>query len=554
MNGMRLTTRWLGSPLFIVRTTLLLVAAGWVMQPAVAQLAPPPAVMVDDPIPRRTEGVGPFKRLILRGAYMIDGTGAPARGPIDLVVEGDRIKEIKLVGAPGRIDAKLRPEKGDHEIDLSGFYIMPGFINTHVHTLSLNHLQKTPTDYILKLWLINGITSVRDLGQTFHQPDWLLDIKRRSERNEIAAPRIDVYPFFANVPHPFSSVEEAKARIRDFKKQGVDGVKFLSTPTSLTVAGIEEARRVGLHTTIHNDQLQVSEGNAVFLAEHGLQGMEHWYGLPESMFEDRSIQHYSNNYIYDDEQDRFGEAGTLWAQAAAPGSKKWEEVMDTLLKRQFIITPTFVPYLASRDLWRVIRAPWQDEYALPALWDYWRPNPLNHGSFWFDWTTEREMAWRENYRIWMQFINEYKNRGGLVPAGDDAGFLYNLPGFGFIQELELLREAGFTPLEVIRAATQSGARALGHEDQVGMLKLGMKADIIALKGNPLANLKLLYPTGTIRLNPETRRTEQVGGIDYIIKDGIVYDGQQLRDEVKAMVAKQKAERHIGPGVMPVAQE
>jgi hypothetical protein len=74
------------------------------------------------------------------------------------------------------------------------------------HTLSLNHLQKTPTDYILKLWLINGITSVRDLGQTFHQPGWLLDIKRRSERNEIAAPRIDVYPFFANLPHPFSTV------------------------------------------------------------------------------------------------------------------------------------------------------------------------------------------------------------------------------------------------------------------------------------------------------------------------------------------------------------
>jgi hypothetical protein len=184
--------------------------------------------------------------------------------------------------APGRIDANLRPEKGDHEIDMSGYYIMPGFINTHVHTLSLNHLQKTPTDYILKLWLINGITSVRDLGQTFHQPGWLLDIKRRSERNEIAGPRIDVYPFFANLPHPFSTVEEAKARIRDFKKQGVDGVKFLGTPTSLTVAGIEEARRVGLRTTIHNDHLQVSEGNAVFLAERGLQGMEHWYGLAES--------------------------------------------------------------------------------------------------------------------------------------------------------------------------------------------------------------------------------------------------------------------------------
>jgi hypothetical protein len=263
--------------------------------------------------------------------------------------------------------------------------------------------------------------------------------------------------------------------------------------------------------------------------------MEHWYGLPEAMFTDRALQDYSANYIYDNEQDRFGEAGRLWKQAAAPGSAKWESVMDTLLARNFIISPTFVPYLASRDLWRMIRMPWQEEYALPALWDFWRPNPLNHGSFWFDWTTENEVAWRENFAIWMKFVNEYKNKGGVVPVGDDAGYLYNLPGFGFVQELELFREAGFSPLEVIRAATQSGARALGHEDELGTIALGKKADIIAVKGNPLANLKLLYPTGTIHLNDKTGKIDTVGGIDWIIKDGIVYDGKTLRDEVKAIV-------------------
>src|SRR5579862_9748585 len=147
MNGTKSPRRSLRASL----CTTLLLAAGWITQPALAQLQPPPSPMVDDPIPQRSEGTGPFKRLILRGAYMIDGTGAPARGPIDLVVERDRITEIKLVGAPGRIEANLRPEKGDHEIDMSGYYIMPGFIDTHVHTLSLNHLQKTPTDYILKL-------------------------------------------------------------------------------------------------------------------------------------------------------------------------------------------------------------------------------------------------------------------------------------------------------------------------------------------------------------------------------------------------------------------
>jgi hypothetical protein len=80
-----------------------------------------------------------------------------------------------------------------------------------------------------------------------------------------------------------------------------------------------------------------------------------------------------------------------------------------------------------------------------------------------------------NRRLAASFFRHPGCHIGWTTTGGDAGFLYNLPGFGFIQELELLREAGFTPLEVIRAATQSGARALGHEDQVGTLKLGMKA-------------------------------------------------------------------------------
>jgi hypothetical protein len=275
---------------------------------------------------------------------------------------------------------------------------------------------------------------------------------------------------------------------------------------------------------MHHDQLAVSDTNVLDTSAAGLQSMEHWYGLPEAMFTDRALQDYSPRYIYDNEQDRFGEAGRLWNQAAPPGSAKWEEVMNTLLDRHFALSPTFVPYLASRDLWRMIRMPWQEEYVLPALWDFWRPNPLNHGPFWFDWTTEDEVAWRENFSIWMKFVNEYKNKGGLVSVGDDAGFLYNLPGFGFVQEMELLREAGFSSLEVIRAAKQSGARVPGHDDQVGTIKPGMKADFIAVKGNPLANLKLLYPTGTIRMNSETGKVDRVGGINWIIKDGIVFEG------------------------------
>ncbi len=154
----------------------------------------------------------------------------------------------------------------------------------------------------------------------------------------------------------------------------------------------------------------------------------------------------------------------------------------------------------------------------------------------------------------MQFVNEYKNKGGMVTAGDDAGYIYNLYGFGYIQELELLREAGFSPLEVIHAATQQGARLLGHEDQIGTIRVGRKADLVVVKGNPLANLKLLFPTGTLHLNDATGKTERIGGIAYTIKDGIVYDDKVLRQEIRDMVNKSKAERGLPQGAMPIEAE
>ena len=80
------------------------------------------------------EGEGPFDRLVIRGATLIDGTGAPPRGPVDIVIEGNRIVEVESVGAPHtEIDAEERPEGGTREIDASGAYVLPGFVNNHVH-------------------------------------------------------------------------------------------------------------------------------------------------------------------------------------------------------------------------------------------------------------------------------------------------------------------------------------------------------------------------------------------------------------------------------------
>jgi imidazolonepropionase-like amidohydrolase len=171
---------------------------------------------------------------------------------------------------------------------------------------------------------------------------------------------------------------------------------------------------------------------------------------------------------------------------------------------------------------------------------------VNHGSYYYDWTTHDEVAWRNFYQVWFRLLNDYKKMGGRVTASSDAGFIYNTYGFGFIHELELLQEAGFHPLEVIQTATMNPALTLsepkGKLIEFGVVREGLLADLVILDQNPLENLKALYGTGAVKLNDKTGKAERVGGIKYTIKDGIVYDAKKLLADVARMVEKQKQER------------
>ncbi|HMP98256.1 MAG TPA: amidohydrolase family protein, partial [Cyclobacteriaceae bacterium] len=255
------------------------------------------------------------------------------------------------------------------------------------------------------------------------------------------------------------------------------------------------------------------------------------------------IQDYPLDYNYQNEQHRFENAGKLWKQAAAPYSDHWNKVMNELLELDFTLDPTFNIYEASRDLHRARRAEWHEEYTLPQLWSFFQPNRRAHGSYWFEWGTEQEVAWRENYRLWMIFVNEYKNRGGRVTTGSDSGFIFQTYGFAYIRELELLREAGFHPLEVIRSATLYGAQALGLGKDLGSVEVGKLADFVIVEENPLQNLQVLYGTGAIKLN-DNNEAVRVGGVKYTVKDGIVYDAKQLLEDVKKIVADEKAKTNF----------
>ena len=488
---------------------------------------------------------GPFDQLIIRGVTLINGNGAPPVGPVDVVVENETIVKIATVGYPGvEINQNRRPQlkEGGKEVNAEGMYLLPGFIDMHGHIGGVS--QGADWDYVFKLWLAHGVTTVRE--PSGRSRDWALDLKRKSERNDIIAPRIVQYTGFgAGAKNGINSPEEARAWVRENAKAGSDGIKFFGAAPEIMEAALDENNKLGLGSACHHAQMSVARWNVLHSARAGLTTMEHWYGLPEALFDDRTVQNYPLDYNYQNEQHRFEEAGKLWEQAAAPYSEHWNRVMEELLALDFTLDPTFNIYEASRDLHRARRAEWHEDYTLPSLWRFYQPSKISHGSYWHYWGTEQEIVWKRNYKLWMTFINEYKNRGGRVTTGSDSGFIFQLYGFAYVRELELLREAGFHPLEVIRSATLNGAEALKLDDQIGTIEVGKLADMVLIDANPLENLKVLYGTGAVKLTEENE-VVRVGGVKYTISNGVIYDAKALLKEVKNMVDRSQKGRKLHP--------
>jgi hypothetical protein len=488
--------------------------------------------------PEVKEGDGPYPQLLIRGVTLIDGTGAPPIGPIDIEVRNNRITRIETVGYPGvSINPERRPklEAGGKEVNAEGMYLMPGFVDMHGH---IGGGQAPIAEYVFKLWMGHGVTTIRD-PSAGNGLDWVLDQKNKSAKNVITAPRILAYNVFGSgAKEKITTAEQARAWVNENKAKGADGIKFFGAKPEVMDAALRENKRIGLRSACHHAQLDVARWNVVKSAEAGLTSMEHWYGLPEALFTDRTIQDYPLNYNYQDEQHRFENAGKLWRQAAPPYSEHWNKVMNRLLELDFTIDPTFNIYEASRDLHRARRAEWHEDYTLPQLWAFFQPNRRAHGSYWFNWGTEQEVEWKKNYQLWMTFVNEYKNRGGRVTTGSDSGFIFQTYGFAYVRELELLRECGFHPLEIIRSATLHGAQALGMEKEIGSVEVGKLADFVIVDQNPLENLQVLYGTGAIKLSSDNK-VERVGGVKYTVKDGVVYDAKKLLEDVRKIVAEEK---------------
>jgi len=465
-----------------------------------------------------------YPRLAIRNATIIDGNGTPAAGPYDIVVENNRIAAVVALD-PVAVNGGSKRLPADVEIDAKGKYVLPGLIDAHAHIQDSRDGIPQPLEYEFKTWLACGITSVRDVGSNFEQS---LKLRAASNAGEIAAPRIFLYPMFGRaglgirVADP-QNAEEARAAIRQVKKQGADGIKLIQVRRDILEAVDDEAHKLNLPVAHHNG---VDETNAWDDIRFGTRSIEHWYGIPDAALPD-GVQNFPATYNYNDEADRFRYAGHLWREA---DPAKLHEVLAAMVKANVAWVPTFDIYEASRDLQRAQNQPWFRDYLHPALASYFLPNPKNHGSYFLNWTSNDETYWKENYRLWMAAVRDFERMGGLVGAGDDAGFIYQIYGFGLLRELELHEEAGFNPIKAIQHATANNAKILGQEGQLGAVRPGYLADLIIVNGNPLADMKVLYPSTT------------GAGVEWTIKDGIPYHAPTLAAEVRTLVKKARASK------------
>jgi len=466
-------------------------------------------------------------RLIIRNALVIDGMGTPASGPYDIVIDNNRISQIVPSGGDAiqnAIGARNNRPSGGVEIDAKGKYVLPGFVNTHAHVQDERGGTPQEQEYELKIWLAAGITSVRDVGSDSRKT---IPMRDRINAGQMEGPRIFHYPMF-NMPPVPNTPAEARAKVQALKAMGADGIKILGTKRDVMEAMLDEAHKVGLRVAHHS---AVEETNAWDDIRFGTTSIEHWYGIPDAAIPD-GVQSFPPEFNYSDEVHRFRYAGRLWREA---DQGKLKDVLAGMVKANVAWVPTLNIYEASRDLQRAQTTPWYADYLHPTLEEYFKPNPLNHGSYFIGWTSIDEAFWKENYQLWFRALRDFDRMGGTIAVGDDAGFIYQMYGWGFIRSLELHQEAGFPALKILQQATSNGAKVLGKDNEFGRVRPGWLADLIIVNGNPLENLKVLYPTGTDAVRDG--KIVRTGGVEWTIRDGFTYHGPTLLREVREIVQR-----------------
>ena len=483
----------------MLRSTLLACSLGVFATSLPAQLPPDvaPFVSVNSPV------------IVLNHVRVIDGTGAAPTEDQAIVIANGKIESI---GPAGSVHAAA----GAQVLDRNGYSVIPGLVGMHDHLYYTASYSMQLGDHgelgepglfvaeipytAPRLYLAAGVTTMRTTGSL--EPYTDLKLKQRIDAGLMPGPAIDASAPYLEGPHTLfaqmhelSGPDDAKKLVDYWAGEGMTSFKaYMNITRDELSAAIQEAHAHNMKLTGHLCSVTWPEAIAL-----GIDDLEHGPVFADTEF--------VSDKKPDECPPRGSARGSSWASLAID-SPEVKKLIDNLVSHHVAVTSTLPVFEASVPMRprlqpRVMQA-LSAESAQSYLTARARIQPNSPvGAL---------------MRKEMDFEVAFVKAGGLLLAGPDpTGNGGVLPGFGDQREIELLVEAGFTPVEAIHIATENGAVYLGRQDRIGTIAAGKQADLVLIKGDPSKNIN------------------DIENVETVFKAGVGYDSEKLIQTVRGQV-------------------
>jgi imidazolonepropionase-like amidohydrolase len=446
--------------------------------------------------------------IVLRHVRVIDGTGAAAMENADIVIHRGKIESI---GNSGKTDAF----QGATELDLTGRTVLPGLVGMHDHMYyiarpNMDAQGNSEPPLIVPelpfssphLYLGAGVTTLRTTGSV--EPYTDLNLRAEIDEGKMPGPHLDVTgPYLEGMGSPFMQMhqlqdaEDARETVDFWAKQGVTSFKaYMYITRAELKAAIDEAHKHGLKITGHLCSVTYPEA-----AELGIDDLEHGFFVNTQLDPGKA----------EDTCPRTAGNPTLTKMTA--GSAEAKALIDLLVSHHVAVTST-LPVFESDDASHVrlqprvletMSAPSREAYL------YTRNLELMRSAANPEMAAQRAAMFKNGMALEREFVAA----GGLLLAGPDpTGDGGVLPGYGDQREVELLVDAGFTPLEAIKIATLNGATYMGKADSIGSIAVGKDADLVVVNGDP------------------SKKISDIENTEIVFKDGVGYDSKKLLESAR----------------------
>ncbi|HEV2594730.1 MAG TPA: amidohydrolase family protein [Sphingomicrobium sp.] len=465
-------------------------------------LAPPPLQLGPDVEPYVEVPAG---QIAITHVRIIDGTGAAPIENATLLIDSARIGTVLPSGTP--------LPSGYRVLDGTGQTALPGLVGMHDHmfyiarpNLDASGHSEDPLDVpqmtfsAPRLYLANGVTTMRTTGSV--EPYTDLNVKAAIDSGKLVGPHMDVtgpYLEGAGSPfiqmHPLRDAADARQTVAFWAEQGVTSFKaYMNITRAELKAAIDEAHRHGLKITGHLCSVTYPEAAAL-----GIDDLEHGFFVNTQLDPGKRLDSCPNT------------VGTPTLAAMKPGSPEANSLIKMLVDHHVAVTSTLPVFEQSLAL----HAPLQPR-AMAVLtpqaredYLYLRNLAATRGA------TERGQIFAQAYKNDLGLERQFVASGGVLLAGPDpTGNGGVIPGFGDQRAIELLVDAGFTPLEAIRIGTLNGATYLGLANRVGTIAAGKDADLFLVSGNPSKDIA------------------DIEKVVIVFKDGVGYSSNKLLDSVR----------------------